>query len=433
MLAQNAPVAAMRSVSGQFVIHDLRGLAPARLSPPGQESSWLALEPPFLVVSCERIKQALCAELGTDRSWTGTIHATIRPGRGNHDVAQINVERFGAGWNYRVELPQKLERTQFVRTLVQVLLLEMANRTARERSAEIPLWLSEGLTQRLLVANEAELILAPPTQQFGSMLMTPTMIETRDPDPLAAARRVLLNRPPPTIEELSWPQVEQFSPEAAEVFQRSAQLFVAELLRLQDGPRHLHAFVDSLAQYYNWQTAFLRAYEDHFASQLALEKWWTLQAAYFVGRDHQHLWTLEESAQKLDALLHTPVAIRVVQGELPARSDLSLQVVIREWDTPRQMATLQAKLNDLARARRRVAPQFMTLVNDYALVLDDYLKKRKRSTTTFGDIRTLPPSIKKVAREAVQQLDALDARRAQLSNQTAPLATGSPEGSSARK
>ncbi len=177
------------------------------------------LEPPFLVVSCERIKQALYAELGADRNWRGTIHATIRPARGSQDVPQINVERFGSGWIYRLDLPQEIERRQFIRTLVQVLLLEMANRNAGERSAEIPLWLSEGLSRRLLASREVELILPPPTMQFGSMLVTPTMLQVRDPDPLETARRVLRNRPPPTIDELSWPALDKFSREEAEVFQ----------------------------------------------------------------------------------------------------------------------------------------------------------------------------------------------------------------------
>ena len=210
-------------------------------------------------------------------------------------------------------------------------------------------------------------------------------------------------------------------------------MFVSELLRLKGGHEQLRVFVTSLAQYYNWQTTFLRVYQNHFPNQLALEKWWTLQVAYFVGRDQQHLWTLAESAQKLDALLHTPVAIRATKGELPARSDVSLQVVIREWDVPRQIATLQGKLNDLAQARRRVAPQFMMLVNDYATVVDDYLKQRKRSSATFGNLFTWSPSIKKVAVETLRQLDALDARRAQIATQATPGVPATPNEVSALK
>ncbi len=404
----------MRSVSGQFIIYDRR--VPTALRPPvsanGQQV--LHLEPPFLVVSCERIKQALGEELGVGRRWTGNIHATIRPARGNQDTAQISVERLGARWNYKVELPERMAPDQFTRTVVQVLLLELANRAATERSAEIPLWLSEGLTQHLLASRELEIILPPPTRSVGLMMIEPKMNLKRDPDALATARRVLRDQPPLTLEEISWPAPDQFSRERAEVFQMSAQLFVAELLKLERGQESLRTFVTGLAQFYNWQTAFLRAYREHFPNQLAVEKWWALQSAYFAGRDHQQLWTAEESAQKLDALLHTAVAVRSTAGEMPARTDVSLQVVIREWNTPRQLATLHARLNDLAQARRRVAPAFITLVNDYATTLDDYMEKRKRSSATFSDFNSLPPSIQKIALEAIERLDVLDARRVAL-------------------
>jgi hypothetical protein len=158
-----------------------------------------------------------------------------------------------------------------------------------------------------------------------------------------------------------------------------------------------------------------------------------LQSAYFAGRDHQQLWTAEESAQKLEALMHTAVAVRTTAGEMPARTDVSLQVVIREWDTPRQLATLQARLNDLAQARRRVAPAYITLVNDYATTLDDYMKKRKRSSATFSDFNSLPPSIQKIALEAIEQLDILDARRAALGTSISATTTGSVSAASAFK
>lgn len=415
---------AMRSVSGQFSIYDLRsnpdGTPPQT---PAEQSQDLNLEPPFLVVSCERIKQALYEELEAGRDWDGNIHVFLRPTRSALDTAQINAERLGNKWHYRVELPDRMGRAQFTRTVVQVLLLELANRSARERSAEIPLWLSEGLTQELLAAHEAELILPPPTRTVGVMLVAPTQLQKRNPDSLATARRVLRTQPAATLAELSWPEPEKFSRPQAEVFQCSAQLFTTELLGLKRGAEQLRQFIRLLPEFYNWQTAFLRSYQDQFPNQLALEKWWALQSAYFAGRDQQQLWTVEESAAKLADVLHTTVAVRTKAKELPVRTDVPLQVVIREWDTPRQIAALQNKLTELAQVRRRVAPEFMSLVNDYAVVLDDYLTKRKRSSSTFGNFFSLPPSIKNIAAEAAQQLDALDVRRTAIPAPNPPAAT----------
>jgi hypothetical protein len=428
-----SPLQPMRSVSGQFHIYDRRVPTALRLPERAEAPPLLNLEPTFLVVSCERIKQALHADLGAGRDWSGGIHISIRSVQGRQDAAQINAERLGARWNYRVELPERMARDQFARTLVQVLLLELANRSAADRSAEIPLWLSEGLTQQLLASREAELILPPPTLSVGAMLVTPTQLEKRDPDALTNVRQVLRDQPGLTLAELSWPTPENFSRNQAEVFQCSAQLFTAELLRLKQGRENLRRFIALLPEFYNWQTAFLRAYQDHFPNQLALEKWWALQSAYFVGRDHQQLWTMEESAQKLEALLQATVAIRAKAGELPARTDVSLQVVLRDWDTPRQLSTVQAKLSELAQARRRVAPPFMTLVNDYATVLDDYLTQRTRSSATFGSFFSLSPSVQKVTAEAMQRLDALDTRRALIiaTNSTNP--TVANDGATRRK
>jgi hypothetical protein len=417
-----APLAnLLRSVSGQFVVIDRR--APVSfLPPPARDKAELELSPPFLVVSCERIKQALATELGMGREWSGAIQVSIRSNQRTGNVPSISVERFGRRWLYKVELPERLERRQLVRTLVQVLLLEFANRTPSEHSAEIPLWLSEGLAQRLAAAREMELLHTSPSVNVGRMMVEPTMIQTRDPDPLARAREVLRKQAPPTLAELSWPEVETFSPAATELFQMSAQVFVTELLRLQDGPELLRRFIASLPRYFNWQTAFLRAYEREFPNQLALEKWWALQAAHFVGRDHKQLWTPDESAQKLAELLQVAVAVRLATNDLPTRTDISLQTVLREWDTMRQMQVVQTKLKELELALPRVAPTYIALVNDYHIALTDFMAKRSRTSATFGWMQIVPPSAKQAVENTVARLDALDVRRQSLATNTAAIA-----------
>jgi hypothetical protein len=402
----------LKSVSGQFVIYDLQ--------PPGSElrtplgPNELELEPTVLVVSCERIRQALLQELDANREWRSTINVSLRSNRSGSGRAKINVEAFGRSWIYKVELPPRLPRDEFTRTIVQALLLELANRNPAERCAEIPLWLSEGLTQRLLAAREVELILPKPSVNVGSMLMSPAHVLARDPDPLARARQILRNQAPPSLAELSWPEVEKFSPAAAELFQVSAQLFVTELLELKKGQELLRTFTTRLPKFYNWQTTFLEVYAKEFPNLLALEKWWALQAAYVVGRDHKELWTPAESAQKLEAALHTSIAVRVTAGELPARTEISLQTVLREWDTVRQLKTAQDKVLELDRLRLRVAPEYMKIVAEYQTALRDFIRERSRFTTTFNKIRTQPPGIKKIIEAAIERLDELDAQRAQL-------------------
>ena len=69
----------LRSVSGQFVVHDRRPnpSGPSSAAGPGA----MDLEPTVLVVSCERIKQALAKELDAGRDWKGTINLTLQIGR----------------------------------------------------------------------------------------------------------------------------------------------------------------------------------------------------------------------------------------------------------------------------------------------------------------------------------------------------------------
>lgn len=428
------PTPSARSASGQFVIHDRRGaVKPATPTVRGGngEANHFELEPAFLAVSCERIKRALYFELDAPQPWQGKVHVTIQRSGVDEDATFVS-ERFRDGWNYQLSLPQRIERTKFIRTLVQVLLTEMANRSAGEHPAEIPAWLIEGLTQHLLATRESELILTPPVTSIGGLNTRPIMIEKRDQGPLEAARLVLRDRPPITIEELSWPTLDQITAPAGEPYRRSAQLFVAELTRLKHGRSCLRETVTGLGRCYNWQTAFLQAFREHFPNQLALEKWWSLQVVYFVGRDPTQLWTAEESWQKLDQALRTTVAIRSTLAEMPAHGDVSLQAIIREWDRVRQATTIRGKLRDLELAKVRVAPEFILLTEDYRRVLATYLEKQERSGSALANILFLRPSPKQTARDAIRELDELDARRAVLHPRPGTDSRGEPTPVAAR-
>lgn len=429
-----------RSMSGQFVVHGLPQTSPFR-GPPKLTTNvnYMELEPALLTVSSERIKQALYRELGDLSPWRGSIHLHLRLARGGDDPVTIVSERFRDGWNYRVEFPQVVERQRFVRAFVQLLLMELANRKAGDHAAEIPVWLSEGLTQQLLAVPDIELTPTETRWASDGRAIGPTVFDIRrvDPrkperaplsstptpswmrviwvDPLEQARRSLRERPPLTLEELSWPTGEKLAGEAGEAYRRSAQLFVTELLRLQDGRDCLRTMLDELAGCYNWQTAFFRAFRAHFARQLDLEKWWSLQVVNFTGRDPSRLLTVEESWRKLDQIVRTPVEVRRAADELPARADVPLQTIVLEWDQIQQTPALQTKLRDLELTRLRAAPELVGLIEDYRKVLGSYLRRRDQVglilTSTTRDTNA---KLKILMRETVKQLDALDARRAAL-------------------
>ena len=123
------------------------GFAPTELSSLATNQDFVELEPTLATVSCERIKQMLVRELNVTAPWRGTIYLVLYPARSAGDAITITSDRFKNGWQYRVDLPDVVERPRYVRAMVQVLLLELANRTAPARGAEIPLWLVEGFSQ----------------------------------------------------------------------------------------------------------------------------------------------------------------------------------------------------------------------------------------------------------------------------------------------
>ena len=147
--------ASARSSSGQFVIHGAPrpGIAVPDL---GANTNLFRLELTLLTISCERIKQILYRELETTAPWNSKIFLALYPSRTLGEPVTITSERFADGWQYRVDLPDVLDRAHYVRALVQVLLVEMANRHPSGRSAEIPTWLIEGLTQQILASSQIQ-------------------------------------------------------------------------------------------------------------------------------------------------------------------------------------------------------------------------------------------------------------------------------------
>jgi hypothetical protein len=415
-----------RSISGQFIVSGSRQASPLASAPDlATNALFVQLEPALLAVSCERFKQALWRELGTTAPWRGRIYLALHPAQSTNEGVTIISEHFTDGWAYRLELPDSLERVRFVRAMVQVLLREYANRSAGERSAEIPAWLTEGLSQQLIASREIELVL-PPRRSVNGLAIRPTVMETRKSDPLEAARRQLREHPPLTLEELNWPAEEQFSGDTGELYRGSAQVFVNELLALNDGRACLRAMLENLPQFFNWQTAFLRAFRSHFGRQLDVEKWWALQSARYTGRDPGQTWTMEESWDKLDAILRTPVQIRASAGAMPARAEVPLQTIVSEWVPVLQTQVLGGKLRELELAQSRAAQELAGLVDAYRRVLGAYLQGRDK-LGFVGSVGKPSPAFRHLVGETLKQLNALDARRQALRPEPNPAPAAKAE------
>jgi hypothetical protein len=276
----------VRSHSGQFVVYAGRSSAfPSPTLALATNQSFVRLEPTLATVSCERIKQALTRELGATAPWSGTVYLVLHPAQAPGDTITITSERFKDRWQYRVDFPDLVEQSRYVRVIVQVLLLEMANRTAQTRSSEIPAWLVEGLSQLLLTSSEVALTLSPPGPNANGVSYSATVVNARKEGYREQTHKQLRGRPPLTFEGLSWPAEDLSSGDMGDLYRCSAQLFVGELLRLPDGRECVRSMLAQLPQHYNWQFAFLHAFNAFFERPLDVEKWRALSVAQATGKN----------------------------------------------------------------------------------------------------------------------------------------------------
>jgi hypothetical protein len=408
-----ADLVTLRSVSGQFIVPVQRSVAPAAASASlATNQDLVQLEPTFVTVSCERIKQRLLRELDVPGPWQGPVYIALYPARLANDSITIDSVGFKNGWQYRVEMPDIVERPRYVRAIVQVLLFELANRTAQAHSAEIPYWLVEGFTQMLLASNEAELILPPPRRTANGVSVSATTVNARKETFQQQAQRKLHGRPPLNFEGLSWPSDQDLASETGDVYSGSAQLFVGELLRMPDGRACLRAMLAQLPQHYNWQVSFLDAFQAHFSRPLDVEKWWSLSLNQAAGRGGAQDWPVEESWQRFDQALHISVQVRTGPHELPQPAEVTVQQIVREWDLIRQTQALNCTLRDLSLLRPHIAPEYAGLVREYAQAIELYLQQRDHNGSILPFVRNA--NRRRAIETAVQQLDALDAQRALL-------------------
>jgi hypothetical protein len=404
-----------RSISGQFLITGSAENSPLANSPiTAADTNLVRLEPALLTVSAERLKQSLWRELDfkPNPPWRGQIFLVLHPARSLAEAPAIGAKPFGGGWTYQVQLPDVLSRTDFTRALTGVLLLEFANRKAAARSAEIPAWLADGLSQKMLSAGSPEIILSSPDKIVNGLPVARIDTTERGIDSLAGIRRTLKNSPALTFEQMSWPTDAQVSGADGGAYRASAQLFVGDLLNLKNGAAHLRIMLETLPDGYNWQTAFQNAFRENFPKPLDVEKWWALQVVSFIARDPGPQWTAAVSRDKLDEILSLPVEMRPASNALPVHAEISLQAVIRNFDSARQTAILQTKLRDLELAQFRMAPQLVALTDAYRRAVAGYLGEHRGAAPVAPAGKHSPTMSKKTsASDTLKKLDVLDMRR----------------------
>jgi hypothetical protein len=405
-------VIAANSASAQFIVTARPGFSSlASLPEIAGDNDFVRLEPALLAVSADRVRTSLLRMLGVDPSlpWNGKIYLTLHQARSLNENVEIAADRFEDVWEYHVLLPDILPRDRLARALTGVLLLEYANRSTTNNSAQVPSWLVEGMSQELLAKNLEAALLSAPDGAINGLPMESMNVTQRGMDPLAGARTLLRNHSILTFSQLSWPTDGQLSGNDDGVYRASAQLFVDELLGLRNGNAKVRTMLQLLPHYYNWQTTFWSAFHENFSTPLQVEKWWALQTVIFTSRSPGPQWTAAASREKLDEILSVPINFRMASNSLPATSAVSLQRVIENFDAVRQTMILQNKLRDLEIAQFRMAPTLAVLTAEYRNTLAAYLGESRptRNALAYNKHATG----KATAAETLKRLNALDARR----------------------
>ncbi|HTA30967.1 MAG TPA: hypothetical protein VK731_10800 [Candidatus Cybelea sp.] len=384
----------------------------------------VGLEPSTLVVSCERVKALVLNKLGLTDRWEGRIDLIINPQLPETNAPQLTATRWNRGWTYQMELPRSVQEELLLRSIIQALLLEIANRQAGVQSADVPLWQVEGMGAELQ-ANNFPTFIVQPGQNWSA-----NVVWNKGAEMMPKELRL---HQPLSFQQLSWPEASDLTPEGLPLYRSCAQLFLQELLRFNDGRACLRSMVMQLPHYWNWQTAFLTAFHSHFDQLLDVEKWWGVSFVDFTKDYKVQTWSAVDCRRKLQDSLDIPVDVHFGAGQMPAPARMTLQEVIRQWPAQDSFNAVQRAMQGLRFLVPRATPEIRTLTESYLKTLGDYLNSSRKA----GVVQQLglhAPSLLHIAQaDAIQRLDALDRQRETIWTNSVPpsppqlSAAGQPE------
>jgi len=392
------------SESGQFIVH--------AYPPPQFEDrriqtniTLVKLEPQFLVITAERTKRNFLQELELQDAYRGKVHIYISDRARPEQPLSIVSKMHSDGFEYLVGVPRNVEELKLVKGLVQVLLLELANRNSH-RNAELPSWTVEGLTRELLSSITPSFV--------GNR--KPLTIETLGYDRLREARKFFQSNSCLSINELSFSNLSKLAPGSNDLlrYQYSAQLFLHSLLGLRNGSALFTRFIQSLPGTLNWQIAFFEVYKHHFNSPLDLEKWWALTWIDFENRREHEIWPRALSLQKLQATLLTSLDFYASTNALPQTRDVTLPQLLTDVDFDLQKSVLEYKIKQIFFLSFFLSPEAGSLAARYQQIMKKYIDERADAQYRPGTKKTPGVRDEKTIRNAVKEIQQLDAAMAEL-------------------
>ena len=409
LLKSRAGYKTARSLSGQFMAYG--PISPKRRGGIlDANADTILIAPDHVVVTAERVRNALFRQLGLPAMPGSKLMMRLNPAMSHRATVPVVTDRHINGYTYELTLPSEIESDKLVRALVQVTLLDLANRKPQLRDTEIPLWMTVGFTQVLLAQPDLVLVLSRPEQDGNAMAMEEVVKNVRRHDSLAGVRARLRGRRAFDFSEIAMPSPAHLRGENWRDFQACSHLLVDRLLAVRAGGVRLQNMIRQLPDNMNWQTSFLKVYGDFFADMLGVEKWWAVTIVQLTGQNQYQNWTLGEAVEKLENLLKLPAEVRLNDADSPLEAEVTLQQAIRGWDFAVQKQTLEMKINQLLIARMKMPRQLLPFVNEYGRILQNYVATRQRIESFKPRRGQAGPRLAPMVDEAVRQLDSVDRR-----------------------
>jgi hypothetical protein len=306
-----------------------------------------------------------------------------------------------------LSVPMQVEGQTLMKGLLQVLLMEYANRGnggGSKRTGEMPNWMVEGMLRQLQTR-------VVPTYVVNRK---PVTIEKSGYDRLGATRAYLQTNAPMTLQELSFADLRRVTPEQREQFEASAHLLVHQLLKLKGGPELMGQFLQTLPKTLNWQTAFYAAYRQHFPGPLEFEKWWMLNWVEFRNSQERELWTVESAVERLEAVLKTAMEVRMDANSVPQLRETSLQEFLQWADAATQKEILTQKVQQMFFLSMNVPTVVSPVWGAYQRTIENYAQRR-------GDEDEPTLRMQALVRETISTLDELDSARMELKAGRVPV------------
>ena len=352
------------SQSQQFVVHSPTNRMVVEKVPFGS----VEVVPEFLAVTAERVKRALITEIPAVAEARGVVHVGILATEKTDGLIGIASSKYADGWRYEMAVPRVADEARLVKGFINVLLLQYANRGA-ERSAELPAWVTEGMAEQLFFSIGPSLVVR----------RAPTAWESSTRDLQHWTREMLRTNATPSFQELTTAAVPARRSAEESVYLAGTHLLVHALLEMPNGKQRMAKFLQMLPRTWNWQTAFMQAFD--FKRMLDVEKWWSLTVIEFTTRDQRQAWSQEISLRKLDELVRVRVEYRDLTNALPEVRLVDLKTILDENDPVLQRQALEEVSAQLKYTSAHMAPAVAAIAMGYQKTAEFYLQTHRRSDT----------------------------------------------------